>query len=74
MIELNSTDTSLMISMTDKDLDYIIPKGVAIAVQSDSTDTVDIKMVATRKTILSLKDVEGYSTARELAEALQTML
>lgn len=76
MITLNNTDNSLMISFDYMDVDYIIPKGKAMAVQSDDTDTVDIKMIATRKTVYSLdvKDVQGYSTAQELAEALQEML
>ena len=76
MIELNNTENSLMISISEQDVDYIIPKGMAIAIQSDDTDTVDIKMIATRKTVYSLdvKDVDGYSTAQELAEALQEML
>lgn len=76
MITLTSTDNSLMISIGGQDVDYIIPKGMAIAIQSDNTDTVDIKMIATRKTVYSLdvKDVDGYDTASELAEALQTML
>lgn len=76
MITLNNTENSLMITYTEQDVDYIIPKGVAIAIQSDDTDTVDLKMIATRKTVLSLKasDVQGYSTARQLAEALQEML
>lgn len=65
-----------MISLDYMDADYIIPKGVAIAIQSDDTDTVDIKLIATRKTVYSLdvKDVQGYSTAKQLAEALQEML
>ena len=76
MITLNNTENSLMISLDYMDADYIIPKGVAIAIQSDDTDTVDIKMIATRKTVYSLdvKDVQGYSTAKQLAEALQSML
>lgn len=76
MITLTNTDNSLMITFTEQDVDYIIPKGKAIAIQSDDSDTVDIKMIATRKTVYSLdvKDVEGYSTARELAEALKEML
>ena len=76
MIKLNNTDNSLMISFDHMDVDYIIPKGKAMAVQSDDTDTVDIKMIATRKTVYSLdvKDVQGYSTAKQLAEALQEML
>lgn len=76
MITLNNTDNSLMISFNDMDVNYIIPKGKAMAVQSDDTDTVDIKMIATRKTVYSLdvKDVQGYSTAKQLAEALQSML
>lgn len=76
MITLNNTENSLMISLDYMDADYIIPKGVAIAIQSDDTDTVDIKMIATRKTVYSLdvKDVQGYSTAKQLAEALQEML
>lgn len=76
MITLTNTDNSLMITFTEQDVDYIIPKGKAMAIQSDNTDTVDIKMIATRKTIYSLdvKDVDGYSTAEELAEALQSML
>ena len=76
MITLNNTDNSLMISFDYMDVDYIIPQGKAMAVQSDDTDTVDIKMIATRKTVYSLdvKDVQGYSTARQLAEALQKML
>lgn len=76
MIKLNNTDNSLMITYVEQDVDYILPKGVAIAIQSDDTDTVDLKMIATRKTVLSLKasDVQGYSTARQLAEALQEML
>lgn len=76
MIKLNNTDNSLMITYVEQDVDYILPKGVAIAIQSDDTDTVDLKMIATRKTVLSLKasDVQGYSTARQLAEALQSML
>lgn len=76
MITLSNTENSLMITYVEQDVDYILPKGVAIAIQSDDTDTVDIKMIATRKTVLSLKasDVQGYSTARQLAEALQEML
>lgn len=76
MITLNNTENSLMISISEMDVDYIIPKGKAIAIQSDDTDTVDIKMISTRKTVYSLdvKDVDGYSTARELATALQEML
>lgn len=76
MIKLNNTENSLMISLDYMDADYIIPKGVAIAIQSDDTDTVDIKLIATRKTVYSLdvKDVQGYSTAKQLAEALQEML
>lgn len=76
MIKLNNTDNSLMITYTEQDVDYIIPKGVAIAIQSDDTDTVDLKMIGTRKTVHSLdvKDVQGYSTAKQLAEALQSML
>lgn len=76
MIKLTSSDNSLMITFVEQDVDYIIPKGVAIAIQSDDTDTVDIKMIATRKTVHSLKanEVEGYSTAKQLAEALQEML
>ena len=76
MITLTNTDNSLMITFTEQDVDYIIPKGMAMAVQSDDSDTVDIKMIATRKTVYSLdvKDVDGYSTAEELAEALQSML
>lgn len=76
MITLNNSDNSLMITYVEQDVDYILPKGVAIAIQSDDTDTVDLKMIATRKTVLSLKasDVQGYSTARQLAEALQEML
>lgn len=76
MITLTNTDNSLMITYVEQDVDYILPKGVAIAIQSDDTDTVDLKMIATRKTVLSLKasDVQGYSTARQLAEALQEML
>lgn len=76
MIKLNNTENSLMITYTEQGVDYILPKGVAIAIQSDDTDTVDLKMIATRKTVLSLKasDVQGYSTARQLAEALQEML
>ena len=76
MIKLNNSDNSLMITYVEQDVDYILPKGVAIAIQSDDTDTVDLKMIATRKTVLSLKasDVQGYSTARQLAEALQEML
>lgn len=76
MITLTNTDNSLMITFTEQDVDYIIPKGKAMAVQSDDSDTVDIKMIATRKTVYSLdvKDVDGYSTAEELAEALQSML
>lgn len=76
MIKLTSSDNSLMISYTEQDVDYIIPKGVAIAIQSDDTDTVDLKMIGTRKTVHSLdvKDVQGYSTAKQLAEALQEIL
>lgn len=76
MITLNNTDNSLMITYVEQDVDYILPKGKAMAIQSDDTDTVDLKMIATRKTVLSLKasDVQGYSTARQLAEALQEML
>lgn len=76
MIKLSNTENSLMISLDYMDADYIIPKGVAIAIQSDDTDTVDIKLIATRKTVYSLdvKDVQGYSTAKQLAEALQEML
>lgn len=76
MITLNNTENSLMISLDYMNADYIIPKGVAIAIQSDDTDTVDIKLIATRKTVYSLdvKDVQGYSTAKQLAEALQEML
>lgn len=76
MITLSNSDNSLMITYVEQDVDYILPKGVAIAIQSDDTDTVDLKMIATRKTVLSLKasDVQGYSTARQLAEALQSML
>lgn len=76
MIKISNTENSLMITYVEQDVDYILPKGVAIAIQSDDTDTVDLKMIATRKTVLSLKasDVQGYSTARQLAEALQEML
>lgn len=76
MIKISNTENSLMISLDYMNADYIIPKGVAIAIQSDDTDTVDIKLIATRKTVYSLdvKDVQGYSTAKQLAEALQEML
>lgn len=76
MVKINNTENSLKITYTEQGVDYILPKGVAIAIQSDDTDTVDLKMIATRKTVHSLdvKDVQGYSTAKQLAEALQSML
>lgn len=76
MIKISNTENSLMITYVEQDVDYILPKGVALAIQSDDTDTVDLKMIGTRKTVLSLKasEVQGYSTARQLAEALQSML
>ena len=74
MITLENSKNSLMIM--DTEMSYIVPKGKAIAVQSDDADTVDIKLVASRKTLIPLKasNVEGYTSASDLANALKSML
>lgn len=74
MITLENNSNSLVIM--DTEMSYIVPKGKAIAVQSDDADTVDIKLVASRKTLISLKasNVEGYTSASDLANALKSML
>ena len=62
MITLENNSNSLVINV-DTEMSYIVPKGKAIAVQSDDADTVDIKLVASRKTLISLKasNVEGLN-------------
>ena len=77
MITLENNSNSLVINV-DTEMSYIVPKGKAIAVQSDDADTVDNKLVASRKTLISLKasNVEGYTSASasDLANALKSML
>lgn len=53
---------------------YTFPKGVIIATQNDNSDTVNIKLKASRKTILSINYKNVSSPSSSSSEELISLL